>query len=138
MAEPEDERSLAQYVGEERGTLRRPGRPVRGHRGRSHARPRHRHQHGVEARRRDGGDLARFPSVKHFTSWLGLCPGTEISGGKVLGSATRRVPNRAAQESWPRWSEHGPSVFKWTLRDQATLAGLWAVPYGSPCHLKAL
>ena len=21
-----------------------------------------------------GVDLARFPSVKHFTSWLGLCP----------------------------------------------------------------
>ena len=59
--------------------------------------PRHRHQHGVEARQRGGVDLARFPSVKHFTSWLGLCPGTKISGGKVLGSATRRVANRAAQ-----------------------------------------
>ena len=44
-----------------------------------------------------GADMARFPSVKHFTSWLGLCPGTKISGGKVLGSATRRVANRAAQ-----------------------------------------
>ena len=44
-----------------------------------------------------GPDLSRFPSVKHFTSWLGLCPGTRISGGKVLGSASKRSPNRATQ-----------------------------------------
>ena len=44
-----------------------------------------------------GVDLARFPSVKHFTSWLGLCPGTKISGGKVLSSATKPCANRAAQ-----------------------------------------
>jgi transposase len=44
-----------------------------------------------------GVDLARFPSVKHFTSWLGLCPGTKISGGKVISSATKPCANRAAQ-----------------------------------------
>ena len=44
-----------------------------------------------------GVDLARFPSVKHFTSWLGLCPGTKISGDKVLSSATKPCANRAAQ-----------------------------------------
>jgi transposase len=44
-----------------------------------------------------GVDLARFPTVKHFTSWLGLCPGTKISGGKVLSSATKPCANRAAQ-----------------------------------------
>ncbi|KJK15434.1 transposase, partial [Burkholderiaceae bacterium 16] len=33
-----------------------------------------------------GPDLSRFGSVKHFCSWLGLCPGTKISGGKVLSS----------------------------------------------------
>jgi transposase len=44
-----------------------------------------------------GVDLTRFPSVKHFTSWLGLCPGTKISGGKVLCSATKPCANRAAQ-----------------------------------------
>ena len=44
-----------------------------------------------------GVDLQRFPTVKHFTSWMGLCPGTKISGGKVLSSATRRCANRAAQ-----------------------------------------
>ena len=38
----------------------------------------------------------RFPTVKHFTSWLGLCPGQKITGGKVKSSQTRPVENRAA------------------------------------------
>lgn len=43
-----------------------------------------------------GLDPTRFPTVKHFTSWLGLCPGSRITGGKVKSSQTRRVVNRAA------------------------------------------
>lgn len=44
-----------------------------------------------------GPDLSRFASVKHFTSWLGLCPGTKISGGKILSGKSKRTANRAAQ-----------------------------------------
>ena len=44
-----------------------------------------------------GTDMTRFPSVKHLTSWLGLCPGTRISGGRVLDAATKRSINRASQ-----------------------------------------
>ncbi len=44
-----------------------------------------------------GPDLSRFKSAKHFASWLGLCPGTKISGGKVLSGATKRTANRLAQ-----------------------------------------
>ncbi len=44
-----------------------------------------------------GTDMTRFRSVKHFTSWLGLCPGTKITGGKVMSGKTKRVVNRAAQ-----------------------------------------
>ncbi|WP_414590175.1 transposase [Scytonema sp. PCC 10023] len=33
-----------------------------------------------------GLDPTRFPTVKHFTSWLGLCPGSRITGGKVKSS----------------------------------------------------
>lgn len=44
-----------------------------------------------------GPDMSRFATVKHFTSWLGLCPGTKISGGKVLNSKTKRCANRATQ-----------------------------------------
>jgi transposase len=44
-----------------------------------------------------GPDLSRFANVKHFCSWLGLCPGTKISGGKVLSSKTKRAGNRVRQ-----------------------------------------
>jgi transposase len=41
-----------------------------------------------------GPDLSRFPTVKHFCSWLGLCPEHRITGGKILSAHTRRVANR--------------------------------------------
>ena len=44
-----------------------------------------------------GADMGRFPSDKHFASWLGLCPGTKITGGKVMSGKTKRCTNRAAQ-----------------------------------------
>ena len=44
-----------------------------------------------------GADMSRFPSGKHFASWLGLCPGTKISGGRVLSGRTKCCANRAAQ-----------------------------------------
>lgn len=43
-----------------------------------------------------GTDLSKFKNAKHFASWLGLCPGTKISGGKKLSSASKRLPNRVA------------------------------------------
>ena len=43
-----------------------------------------------------GTNIRRWPTVKHFTSWLCLCPGNKISGGKVLSSKSRRSKNRAA------------------------------------------
>lgn len=43
-----------------------------------------------------GTDMTRWPSAKHFTSWLCLSPGNKISGGKVLSSRTRRSSSRAA------------------------------------------
>ena len=44
-----------------------------------------------------GPDLCRFETVKQFCSWLGLCPGTKISGGKVLSANTKRSANRVRQ-----------------------------------------
>jgi len=44
-----------------------------------------------------GADLGRFPSDKHFASWLGLCPGTKITGGKLISGRTKPCANRAAQ-----------------------------------------
>src|SRR5215510_538573 len=44
-----------------------------------------------------GFDMTPWKTVKHFTSWLGLCPGTKVSGGKALDRRTKRNANRAAQ-----------------------------------------
>ena len=38
----------------------------------------------------------KWPTEAQFTSWLGLCPNNEISGGKVLRRGTRKVVNRVA------------------------------------------
>jgi transposase len=43
-----------------------------------------------------GTDMSRWPSVKHFCSWLGLCPNHRISGGKILSRRTKPCANRAA------------------------------------------
>lgn len=43
-----------------------------------------------------GLDMSRWPTEKHFASWLGLSPGSKISGGKVLSSKTKQCSNRAA------------------------------------------
>src|SRR5262249_59978994 len=42
-----------------------------------------------------GTDLSRWPSLKHFCSWLGLCPQHKISGGKILSRRVRRGSSRA-------------------------------------------
>ena len=43
-----------------------------------------------------GTDMARWPSDKHFTSWLTLAPQNKISGGRLLSSRTQPSANRAA------------------------------------------
>src|SRR5439155_11439539 len=43
-----------------------------------------------------GPDFSKFRSAAAFSSWMGLCPDNDISGGKVLWSGTRRVKNRIA------------------------------------------
>jgi hypothetical protein len=44
-----------------------------------------------------GTDMGKFPSEKHFCSWLGLVPKHEISGAKVLKNRTLKTKNRAGQ-----------------------------------------
>lgn len=43
-----------------------------------------------------GTDFTKWPTVKHFASWLGLCPNWKQTGGKVKSSRTRKGKNRAA------------------------------------------
>lgn len=41
-----------------------------------------------------GDDMRKWPTAKHFTSWLGLAPGNKISGGRLLSSKTTRPGGR--------------------------------------------
>jgi len=43
-----------------------------------------------------GVDMSRWRSAQAFCSWLGLCPGNKISGGKILSSRTVPVINRVS------------------------------------------
>lgn len=41
--------------------------------------------------------MSPWRTVKHFASWLGLCPNNKITGGKVKQRGRRKVHNRVAQ-----------------------------------------
>jgi transposase len=45
-----------------------------------------------------GFDMSRWPTEKHFTSWLTLCPGVNKSGGRSRSKSGRTLPgsSRAA------------------------------------------
>jgi transposase len=42
-----------------------------------------------------GVDMSKWPTSKHFCTWLGLAPNNEISGGKRLRTDTKPVKSRA-------------------------------------------
>jgi transposase len=42
-----------------------------------------------------GTDMRRWPTDKHFTSWLALAPNNKVSGGRLLSSRTPSSANRA-------------------------------------------
>jgi len=43
-----------------------------------------------------GLNMSRWPTAKHFASWLHLCPGNHVSGGKRLSGRSKPGVNRAA------------------------------------------
>lgn len=43
-----------------------------------------------------GLDMTKWKSAKHFASWLGLCPGNKVSGGKRLSGKSKPCKNRVA------------------------------------------
>ena len=42
-----------------------------------------------------GLNMDKWATVKHFASWLGLCPCNKISGGKILARGSKKNTNRA-------------------------------------------
>lgn len=43
-----------------------------------------------------GTDMNKWPTVKHFTSWLHLCPNNKITGGKIIQNGVQPTKNRAS------------------------------------------
>jgi transposase len=43
-----------------------------------------------------GTDMSKWPTVKHFASWLHLCPNNKITGGKVKQTRVQPTQNRAS------------------------------------------
>lgn len=71
-----------------------------------------------------GPDFAeKFPTAKHFGSWLGLCPDNRITGGKIYSVRTRDVKSRvaealrlAAQSLWQAKNYFGDLYRRWKAR----------------------
>jgi transposase len=42
-----------------------------------------------------GTDMSKWPTVKHFTSWLGLSPNNSKTGGKIIRTKTKKTDSRA-------------------------------------------
>lgn len=42
-----------------------------------------------------GTDMNKWPTSKHFASWLGLCPDNQVTGGKVRHRQRKKTNNRA-------------------------------------------
>jgi transposase len=77
-----------------------------------------------------GSDFTKWPSVKHFTSWLGLCPCWKKTGGKVQSSRTRRGKGRAAHAlrlaAWSLMRSHG-ALGAYLRRQRARLGAAKAI-----------
>ena len=44
-----------------------------------------------------GTDMTRWPTAKHFASWLGLSPNNRVTGGRIISSRTKPSASRAAK-----------------------------------------
>lgn len=53
---------------------------------------------GLQILAETGTDMSKWPSEKHFVSWLNLCPNNKLSGGKLISSHVMKgCPSIAGQ-----------------------------------------
>ncbi len=55
---------------------------------------------GLEILAETGTDLSKWPTEKHFVSWLNLCPNNKISGGKVISSKLMKKKTNMASQAF--------------------------------------
>ena len=70
-----------------------------------------------------GADMTKWPSAKHFASWLGLSPNNRITGGKVMSSKTKPSANRAAAALRPNALHRSDSALGAFLRRKKAQMG---------------
>ena len=72
-----------------------------------------------------GTDMTKWPSAKHFASWLGLSPNNRITGGRIISSRTMPSANRAAAAyAWQPMHWHArPSALGCLLRRKKAQLG---------------
>ena len=73
-----------------------------------------------------GLDMSKWPTSKHFGSWLGLAPNNRVSGGKVMSRRTIPTANRAAAalRVAAQALHHSRSALGAFLRRKATQIGM--------------
>lgn len=81
-----------------------------------------------------GGDAAAFPSAAQFSSWAGVCPGTEPSAEQNHSSRSpkgnrfvRRILTQAAQAAVKKKGSHFQCVFRRLLPRLGYQSSIWAI-----------
>jgi transposase len=92
-----------------------------------HAHRRHRRDHRAGGDQRDRHRHVALSQRRALRSWLGLCPGTKITGGKVMSGKTKRCANRAAQALRWRPRRCAPASRRWA-RTSGGCAPAWTSP----------
>lgn len=82
-----------------------------------------------------GGDAAAFPSAAQFSSWAGVCPGTEPSAEQNHSSRSpkgnrfvRRILTQAAQAAVKKKGSHFQCVFRRLLPRLGYQSSIWPSP----------
>lgn len=83
-----------------------------------------------------GVDAETFPSAGEFSSWAGICPGSEESAEKNKSSRSpkgnrfvRRILNQAAQAAVKKKGCHFQSVFRRLLPKLGRNGAIWAIAH---------
>ncbi len=83
-----------------------------------------------------GVDADAFPSAGHLSSWIGICPGSNISAEQNHNSRcpkgnrfARRIMNQAAQAAVKKKGSHFQSVFRRLLPRLGYNGAIWAIAH---------
>ena len=87
-----------------------------------------------------GVDAATFPSAGEFSSWVGVCPGSNVSAEQNQSSRSakgnrfvRRLLNQAAHAAVKKKNSHFQSVFRRLLPKLGYEGAIWAVAHRLGC-----